>query len=171
MVGAGSALATLTCNLFLDRIYLRLRDADTGDGKGRGKPEYRLPLLILGALVAPLIVALYGWVPQARLPLPLMLGAVMLLGACLTLTFLPLISYVVDAFGLYSASAMTAVIVIRCLMGTFLPLTTTPLVEIAGWGWAFTILAGFSLGLAPIPILVLRYGAQWRQRSPYSKDE
>ena len=79
-------------------------------------------------------------------------------------------SYVVDAFGLYSASAMTALIVTRCLVGTFLPLTTGPLVARFGWGGGFSILGGVSLCLAPIPVLVLRYGAVWRQWSVYSRD-
>lgn len=93
-----------------------------------------------------------------------------LLGFTLLLTVIPLSAYVVDAFGLYSASAMTGIIVTRCLMGTFLPLTTAPLVEHFGWGWGFTCLGGVSLCLAPIPVLVQVYGEKWRQRSEFTKD-
>jgi hypothetical protein len=99
-----------------------------------------------------------------------MLLATGVLGAALMLGFMPVVSYVVDAFGLYSASAMTALIVIRCLAGTFLPLTTTPLVSALGWGWAFTVFAGASLILAPVPVLVMRYGHKWRQKSIYTRD-
>lgn len=87
------------------------------------------------------------------------------------LATLPLMAYVVDAFGMYSASAMTAVIVTRCLMGTFLPLATEPLIEGLGYGGAFTCLGVFTLGLAPIPILIMKWGWRWRQRSAYTKDE
>ncbi|KAK4497736.1 hypothetical protein PRZ48_010389 [Zasmidium cellare] len=163
----GSIVSVVICNRLLDRIYIHLRDTH----KGVGIPEYRLPLVIVGAFTLPICAAFYGWVPGLQLPLVVCLSAVALMGVTGMLGFLPVMSYVVDAFGLYSASAMTAIIVVRCLMGTFLPLVTQPLVERLGWGWAFTTLGAFTILLAPIPALVMRYGAKWRQRSSYTKEE
>jgi hypothetical protein len=79
-------------------------------------------------------------------------------------------AYVVDAFSLYSASALTGLIVARCLMGTFLPLAAAPLIERFGYGWAFTCFGALSLLLAPIPVVVFAYGEAWRQRSKYTRD-
>lgn len=163
----GSVVSVILCNRLLDRIYIRLRDTH----KGVGLPEYRLPLVLIGAFTIPISAAFYGWVPALRLPLVYCLAAVASMGLTGMLGFLPVMSYVVDAFGLYSASAMTAIIVTRCLMGTFLPLVTQPLVERLGWGWGFMVLAGFTLALAPIPAVVMRYGAKWRQRSSYTREE
>jgi hypothetical protein len=118
----------------------------------------------------PFIIAAYGWNAQLRPPLPVTLLTLGVLGATEILTFVPWMVYVADAFGIYSASAMTALIVTRCLMGTFLPLTVQPLVQKFGYGFAFTILGGIFLALAPIPVLVLRYGSRWRQRSSYTRD-
>jgi hypothetical protein len=165
--GVGSFFVVVLCNLTLDRVYIRLRTSNNGVGL----PEFRLPFVIAGALTLPISIALYGWIPQARLPLPFFLLDVAVFGSTLMLGFLPLMTYVVDAFGLYSASAVTALIVTRCLMGTFLPLVTPPLVDQFGYGWGFTILAGMLLSLAPIPAAVFRYGSKWRQRSKYSRDE
>ncbi|USW56150.1 Putative major facilitator superfamily, MFS transporter superfamily [Septoria linicola] len=165
---AGSVVSVTLCNRTLDRIFIYLRDTR---GKGVEHPEYRLPLVILGGFLLPVVVAMYGWTAQARLPLPVMLLSVALMGAALMLGFLPLTAYVVDAFGMYSASAMTAIIVTRCLVGTFLPLLTEPLVEKIGYGLAFTTLAALSLSLAPIPVFVMRYGQKWRQKSPYTRQE
>lgn len=156
----------MVCNRTLDRIYVRMRDAH--DGVGR--PEFRLPLSVVGAFALPLAVAAYGWCAALRLPLVFLLSAVCLMGMALMLAMLPVMAYVVDAFGLYAASALTGVIVTRCLMGTFLPLTTAPLVARFGHGWGFTALAGLSLLLAPIPALLLRYGARWRRFSKYTRD-
>lgn len=162
----GSAVSVLICNSFLDRIYIRLRESHDGVGQ----PEFRLPLSIIGAFIMPFAIALYGWAAHLRLPLPLLLLSVSFVGSTLILATLPLSAYVVDAFGLYSASAMTGFIVARCLMGTFLPLATTPLVEAFGYGWGFTVLALVSLSLAPVPLVVMRYGTHWRYKSKYTRD-
>lgn len=138
--------------------------------KGVGRPEFRLPLAIVGAFTLPLAVAAYGWAAELRVPLVFLLLALSFLGTTLMLGMIPVMAYVVDAFGLYSASAMTGVIVTRCLMGTFLPLSTAPLVEAFGYGWGFTVLAGLSLLLAPISVLMLRYGAYWRRFSKYTRE-
>lgn len=136
----------------------------------KGKPEYRLPLTIVGGIALPLSVVGFGWVAELRLPIPLLLAAVALLGFALLLTIVPLSAYVVDACGLYSASAMTSIIVTRCLAGTFLPLAVVPLIEHFGYGWAFSALGVLSIGIAVIPFLVFRYGESWRQRSQFTKD-
>ncbi|KAM0269414.1 hypothetical protein ACHAQH_009762 [Verticillium albo-atrum] len=162
----GSFVSIAVCNFGLDRIYIYLR---ANDPEG-GKPEHRLPLAILGAFALPLAVTAYGWAAELRLPVPLLLLSAALLDGALLLAMVPISAYVVDAFGLYSASAMTGVIVTRCLMGTFLPLSTGPLHANFGYGWGFTILGAGSLCLAPIPIFIMRYGAKWRKSSEYTRD-
>jgi hypothetical protein len=156
----------LVCNFGLDRIYVRLRGSDDA----KGKPEYRLPLSICGAIALPLSVTAFGWIAELHLPVLLLLASVAFLGFSLLLTIIPLQAYVVDSFGIYSASAMTGIIVTRCLAGTFLPLGTSPLVERFGCGWGFTWLGALSLILAIIPVAILRYGETLRQRSGFSKD-
>lgn len=171
--GLGSFVAVALCNFLLDRIYVSLRTKSSDkSGSQRGRPEFRLPLSILGGFALPVAVVAYGWIAQLRLPAPFLLLAVALMGCTELLAWVPLSAYAVDAFGAYSASAMTGVIVTRCLMGTFLPLSVAPLVEwLGGYGWAFTVLGGLSLVLAPIPVVVMRYGHRWRQLSKYTRDE
>lgn len=167
IAGLGSSVSVIVCNMILDRIYIRMRAASPG---GVGQPEFRLPVVVAGAFSLPLAVVLYGVIAQAALPLPLLLLSVALMGSALMLGFLPVMTYCVDAFGLYSASAITAVIVTRCIMGTFLPLLAQPLIEYLGYGGGFAVLAGILLALAPIPVLVMRYGGKWRQKSKYTRD-
>jgi hypothetical protein len=164
--GVGSFLGVILCNMFLDKIYVKLR----GPNNAKGKPEYRLPLSIFGALLLPLSVTAYGWVAEKQLPVALLLASVAMLGFTMMLAIIPLSAYVVDTCGLYSASAMTGVIVTRCLMGTFLPLTTGPLTELLGYGWGFSCLGALSMFLAVIPMLLFRYGEAWRQRSEFTRD-
>jgi hypothetical protein len=119
----------------------------------------------------PFSVALYGWCAELRLPLPLFLLSLGFMGFTLLVAFVPLMTYVVSAFGNVSASATTGVIVIRCLMGAFLPLATSPVLDAFGYGWGFMIFCAVCLVLAPIPWFVMRFGEAWRQSSAYSRDE
>lgn len=162
----GSTVSVVMCNVYLDKVYVKLRNMH----QGVGQPEYRLPFIILGSLLFPFPVLVYGWATQWHLHVAVLLSAVVILGAFLMLCFLPVMAYVVDAFGIYSASAVSAVIVTRCLMGTFVPLATEPLVSKFGYGWGFTVFAAISVTTIPIPISIFRYGYRWRQLSKYTRD-
>ncbi|KAI1815193.1 MFS transporter [Poronia punctata] len=163
----GSVIGVFGLNTLLDGIYIKLRDRNNGQGAA----EFRLPICVIGAFSLPLVISLYGWAAQAALPLPLFLLTTGLMGLALILVYLPLNAYVVDAFGLYAASGMTAIIVTRCLMSTILPLATDPLVRRFDWGVGISVLAAVGLALAPIPLFVFKFGTRWRQFSGYTKDE
>jgi MFS family permease len=162
----GSVIGLIICNLLLDRIYTKL-----AAGSDKPTPENRLPLMMVSSIALPFVVALYGWVPQLDLPVPLMLLTVVLFGIFVIMSMVPVMAYVVDAFNLYSASAITALLITRCLMGTFLPLVTAPLTDKIGYGLGFTVLSAACVVVAPIPFLIWRYGGHWRQNSDFTKDE
>lgn len=126
--------------------------------------------MIVGGFTLPLTVAVYGWIAELRFPLPALLVSVGAMGFALLLAFLPLMAYVVDAFGLYSASALTSVIVIRCLCGTFLPLASSPAIRTFGYGWGLTFFSAFALCLAPMVVVIYRYGPRLRQMSSFTRD-
>jgi len=166
LAGVGSFIAIIVSNRILDRIHLKLKRPEDATSA----PENRLPLMIIGAIILPLVVTLYGWSAELVLPLPVMLFSVSVLGFAVLITIVSLMAYIVDAFGIYSASALTSQLVTRCLLGTFLPLLTPLLTDAIGWGWGFTVLAATCLVLAPVPVMVFWYGREWRQRSKYTKD-
>jgi len=93
------------------------------------------------------------------------------MGFTLILGLLPVTSYVVDAFGMYSASAFTAVLITRCLISTFMPMAAQPLASVWGWGWGMCGLAAVCLALAPVPVVIFRYGGRLRERSTFTKEE
>ncbi|KAL6364252.1 hypothetical protein LRP88_02169 [Fusarium phalaenopsidis] len=163
----GSLIGILLCNVSVDHIYIKLRVANNGIGL----PEYRLPISIIGSFTLAPAVILYGWCAEYRLPLSLFMLSVVWIRVSLMLAFLPIMAYVVDACGLYTASALTGVIVIRCLAGAFLPLLTALLIENIGYGWGFTSFGTLSLTLTLIPLLILRYGPIWRQNCKYTRTE
>ncbi|VUC26175.1 unnamed protein product [Clonostachys rosea] len=163
----GSYAGLFICNRLVDRIYIHLTKANGGVGQ----PEFRLPLMIAAAVLAPFGLLLYGWSAEFGLPLFVFLFSFSSMGMILLMAFLPLSAYVVDAFGPYAASAMTGLIVLRCLMGSLLPLSTTPLVENFGFGGAFSIISLVSAALAPIPVIIMIYGQRLRQLSKYTRND
>ncbi|KAK4541442.1 hypothetical protein LTR36_008043 [Oleoguttula mirabilis] len=165
----GSMIGVIVCNTAIDRISTHLQHHGA-HADGTPQPENRLPLVILGAFALPLTVTLYGWAASAHWPVSVLILSVALMGFAVTLAIVPVTAYVVDAFGLYAASALTAVLIARCLMSTVLPLATAPLTARLGYGFGFMVLAAVCLVIAPIPVVVMRYGRRWRQASEYTKD-
>ncbi|CAG8978288.1 hypothetical protein HYALB_00010287 [Hymenoscyphus albidus] len=163
----GATLGVTISNLFSDKIYLTLGTRP----HHHPVPEYRLPLMILGASLMPFVAALYGWTPHALWSVSLILLAAALLGTIMMLIWVPLSLYVVESFGLYSASAMTMVLVARCLGGTLLPLGIPPLTGRLGIGPGFLVLAAVCGVLIPVPVVVMRCGGVWRRWSRFSRGE
>lgn len=162
----GSIMGLIICNLLVDRLFLSLQ-ARRG---GKTYPEGRLPIPIVAAIIFPFVVAFYGYVPGFHWPVWTLLLAVILMGVTIVCCIVPMLTYVTDAFELYSASAMTAVLVTRCLAGTFIPLASAPLTDRFGYGPGFLVFAAACLILAPIPALIMKFGPRWRQWSKYSQD-
>jgi MFS family permease len=163
----GATCGIVICNLFVDRIYVSL-------GKSRGGvalPEYRMPLLIVASVCLPFMIALYGWTPYAHWPLAVLLIAVALIGVLIIVCWVPLASYIVDAFGLYSASAMTMTIIFRGVVSTLVPLAIPALTGAVGLGYCFVIMGAIMFALIPLPLLVTVYGKRWRSTSKYTNSE
>ncbi|KAH9843316.1 putative mfs multidrug transporter protein [Teratosphaeria destructans] len=161
----GSFFGVVTCNFLVDYVYKHLSK------KHGAIPENRLPLVVFAAFALPLVVALYGWTADQKWPVALLIVSVVLQGFLCIGALVPVMAYVVDATGDYSASALTAVMIIRCLMGTFLPLAAAPLNDKLGYGLGIMSLAGLCLLMAIFPVLVMQYGRKWRQKSKYTSDQ
>ena len=62
VIGVGFLVALFFSGMISDRLvkYLTKRNG------GKPKPEYRLPLLFVGALLAPIGLFLYGWTAEEK---------------------------------------------------------------------------------------------------------
>jgi predicted MFS family arabinose efflux permease len=62
-MGIGCFFGVLFCGAVSDRLLVTL----TKRNGGTAKPEYRLPAMFVGALMAPIGLFLYGWTAEKRL--------------------------------------------------------------------------------------------------------
>lgn len=134
----------------------------------KGRPEYRLPLCLLGMLVLPCGLLLFGWCAQARsfwlVPL---LGSI-LVGMGTILPFQSILCYVVDAFIPYSASATACTVLVRSVLAAVFPLFAQSLYNTLGFGWGSSLLALVAMLGIPAPLVLFRYGESLRTRFKFN---
>ena len=128
------------------------------------KPEYRLPPLIVGLFLVSSGLLWYGWAAQyANAWIVPLLGQV-IFGAGIITSFMPITTYMVDAFTPYAASATAANTVLRSIGGALLPLAGPKMYAALGLGWGSTLLAGIALGSVPIAWFVFKHGEKIREK-------
>lgn len=76
--------------------------------------------------------------------------------------------YTEDSYGVYSASALAGIGLVRNTAGAGFPLFGRQLFENLGYQWAASLLAFLALLLMPIPFILARYGSKLRKKSPWA---
>ncbi|KAI8254400.1 Efflux pump vrtL [Colletotrichum sp. SAR11_239] len=137
-LGLGFFLGAQTCAKFQDRVYIALKKRYVPDG-GPGKPEFRVPMMVPGAVLVPVGLLIYGWSAQykAHWILP-NLGAV-LFSAGVIVGFQGIQAFLVDTYTRLD------------------------------YGWGNTLLALIAVGIGlPGPILLWVFGERLRKRSQFA---
>lgn len=86
-----------------------------------------------------------------------------ILGIGMISAFMPIGTYLVDAYHIYAASAMAANTVLRSLGGAFLPLAGRRLYSSLGLGWGNSLLAFIALAMFPMMWIFIKYGERIRK--------
>ncbi|KAI1374520.1 bicyclomycin resistance protein [Hypoxylon crocopeplum] len=157
-LGFGCVIGVFICRATLD-LWVR-RQSKTG----QIRPEQRLPPVIFGGFILPVGLFMYGWTAEYHVQYMAPIIATAILGVGLVSTTIPVRSYLVDAFGIYAASANAGSAVFRQLGGTFVPLAGPPLYQRLGLGWGNSVLGFIALAFIPVPLLLMRYGEALRSR-------
>lgn len=89
------------------------------------------------------------------------------IGAGFNIVFQQCLNFLVDTYGLYAASAVSANTMLRSLFAFGLPMAARPMFENLGVGPAASLLGGISCAALPVPFLLARYGAALRKRSQF----
>lgn len=83
-------------------------------------------------------------------------------GVGILATFMPISTYLVDAFTVHAASALAANTLLRSLAGALLPLAGQKMYATLGLGWGNSLLAFIALAMCPIPWIFFKYGERIR---------
>ncbi|KAF4334780.1 polyamine transporter 4 [Fusarium beomiforme] len=157
--------------VFIDFSYYQKRLIhwnQTHDSDNSLPPEHRLISAMIGSFFLPASLLISGWTAEYRIHwiLPIFFQG-MTMSACL-LIYAGVNLFMLDAYGpLYGASASGAMMLSRYSLSFAFPLFALQMFEKLGAGWATTLLAGFTLLMAPIPWCFFVYGERIRARSRY----
>ncbi|CAK7892874.1 probable drug/proton antiporter Yhk8p [[Candida] anglica] len=163
----GMALSSAVTPKFIKIKYLKMIEANGGVSK----PEFRFVSLFAGVVTVPIGLFILAWTcyPHVHWIVPIIGSGIY--GAGVTLVFNGIFAYTVDAYKLYTASAMATNSFVRSLMSGVFPLFGLQMYEHLGVHWATTLLAVFACVLIPIPFFFFKYGETLRARSPYTWSE
>ena len=149
-----------------ERYYLQRVAANDG----KGVPEARMWMARLGALLIPLSLFWFGWTSYPTIHWIVPIIASSFFGAGIYIIILSILSYVVDSYQTYSASALAGVILVRNVVGAGFPLFAEQMYNKLGYEWASSLLGFLAILLVPIPFIFFYKGEGIRLRSPWARE-
>lgn len=142
-------------------------DQEIDTGSMQSEPEFRLPPAIVGGWFATAGLFMFAWTiyPFIHWIVPL-IGAA-LFGIGIILVFSGIFTFLVEAFPLYAASALSANSFTRSMFAGAFPLFGLQMYKTLNYHWATTLLAFLTLACSPFPYLFFIYGKRLRERSRF----
>ncbi|KAJ7674080.1 MFS polyamine transporter [Mycena polygramma] len=163
-VGIGTTFGALL-NVYLGRNYPQL----IKHWRGFPPPEERLIGGMVGSFAFVIGIFWLGWTGQyPSIPWYVPGLSTVVVGMSVCMIFISFLSYLVETYLMYSASAFAANTFIRSLVAAGFPLFTVQMFTNLGVHWASTILGGVGLLLLPSPFLFYKYGARIRANSKFA---
>jgi len=164
-IGVGIVIAVLY-SLWDNKRYARVSE----ENNGKAPPEARLPPSMAGSVAIPISLFWFAWTNSPSIHWSVSIIGTAPFGFGMTLVFLGIVNYLVDAYVIYAASVLAANTVLRCLFGAGFPMFTTYMYQNLGIHWASSIPAFLSLACVPFPFLLHKYGATIRLKCKYSAE-
>ncbi|KAL6235025.1 hypothetical protein BDW75DRAFT_230631 [Aspergillus navahoensis] len=158
-IALGEMAGSQMTAFLMDRLYRRQSRSQTPE------PESRLPLTLLGALMAPAGLFLYGWAASHKLHWAIVDLGIFLASFGLQSTGMPMQAYIIETYPEHVSSAAAASQLLRSLTAFCFPLFAPRMYTVLGFGWANSMLAfaGLVLG-APAPFVLWWFGERLRGR-------
>ncbi|KAI0431083.1 major facilitator superfamily domain-containing protein [Xylaria sp. FL1042] len=161
-IGLGFILGVIAIGSTSDRIMVK----HTKRNNDVAVPEVRLQVCFYFSFLIPISFVWYGWSSHQHAFWLAPITGLVCFGLGLIGVFLPIQTYMIDAFPEYAASSTAALASSRNVVGTFLPLAGPFLYEALGLGWGNTLLGFVALLLIPAPYFIAKYGEKLRLKYP-----
>ncbi|KKY38213.1 putative membrane transporter [Diaporthe ampelina] len=158
--GVGFLIAVRLIVPRIDNVY----NALTRRNNDISKPEFRLPLANIGAVLVPASLFWFAWTVESEAPWPATIVSTLFYGAGQVLIVNCIQNYYIDSFEKYAASAVAAGAVFRSVVGGITPLLAPSLFDALGYGWGVSVFAFLAVALAPAPVILYKYGERIRER-------
>lgn len=151
-------------------VIVQQRDKAIQKNGGVAEPEMRLPGMCAGSLLMPISLFWFAWTiyPSVHWICPIIGSSLFGLGC--NFTFSAVISYIVEAYPKFAASAVGANVFVRCTMSAAFPLFGRQMFYGMGFHWATTLLALVAVLFMPSSFLLYRYGKTIRKRSKFAQN-
>jgi MFS family permease len=164
-IGLGFFVGAQLCTPLQDRIYAALKRRYGGVGR----PEYRVPMMVPGAVLLPVGLIIYGWTAEYKTHWIFPNIGAFLFSVGTIIGYQCLQGFLVDSYSRFAASAVGAATFFRSLAGFGFPLFAPSLYDRLGYGWGNTLLALLAVVIGwPGPYLLWTYGETLRKKSPFA---
>lgn len=164
-LGLGFWCGSQICAPLNDRIYRGLK----ARSNNMGRPEFRVPLLGVAAILIPAGLFIYGWTAQTHRHWIAPNTGAFLFGTGTIISFQCMQTYMVDTYTRFAASALAASAFLRSIAGFGFPLFAPYMYEALQYGWGNSVLAFIAIAIGiPAPIFLWRFGEALRRKSTYA---
>ena len=118
-IAVGCFIGAQTSALATDLVYKKLTARDP---EGKGRPEFRIPFILVGAALVPTGILWYGWSAEAHAHWIVPNLGIAVFSAGLIVVMVSMQAYILDTYTRYAASALSAVGFLRATAGFGFPL-------------------------------------------------
>lgn len=152
-------------NLFFEKRYLKIVKK-----AGKLVPEERLLPMMIGAFAFSCSLFWLAWTGQYPNKVHWIVPTIgaFFMGFGLICIFLPSLSYLVECYLPYTASAVAGNTMVRYVFGAVFPLFARQMFERLKVNWGCSLLGFISVFLLPIPFLFYKFGQLLRDKSKYA---
>ncbi|KAM0482452.1 hypothetical protein ACHAPX_002970 [Trichoderma viride] len=166
MVGVfiGSAMI-VTRTVLVQQASLKKKAEDGSDPSQAPAPEMRLPLMMVGSVLLPIGLFIFGWTSAPHIPVVGMIIGSLFIGAGLLCIFVTAMTYILDVYSHIANSALGANTIVRSFFAAGFPLFASYMYHGLGVAWASSVLGFVSVAMIPIPIFFYKYGPRIRALS------
>lgn len=170
-IGVGSACISVVNGFILDYNYKRIarklgitvvrsKQQDLTEFPiEKARLQIAFPLLLVGCCTT----IIYGWVLHIKTSIAVPLVLLFILGASLTGSVNTMSTLIVDLYPGSAATATASNNLCRCLLGAGATGVISPMLNALGSGWCFTLVGLVVLTTAPLLLVEIRNGPQWRE--------